>query len=249
MQKIKLNISKPCTVDWKKMTPTEQGRFCQTCATEVIDFSIKTEQEILDFFKSRTFISPCLNLTDQQLENGIPLNTQTFAFPSFIRKIAAISLIGITSIGTPILVNGQSTVEAITSDTLVPKATDKIIKIEVPATYQTYEVQKVKTPAKIIVHEVPAEYKEVKLKKITRKGGISIGWRELECVVPEKEITIEFKVLKQKLKDKGYFKGVIDNILTEEFKIALIDFKKANKLLPAFEVDNDTLYLLGLSDK
>ena len=39
-------IKEPCHEDWSKMTRTEKGAFCQSCAKEVIDFTDKTGFEI-----------------------------------------------------------------------------------------------------------------------------------------------------------------------------------------------------------
>ena len=36
------------------MIPLEEGRLCQTCSTPVIDFTEKSEKEILDYFETRS---------------------------------------------------------------------------------------------------------------------------------------------------------------------------------------------------
>jgi len=36
----------PCSEDWKAMTPTERGAFCQKCQIDVVDFTNKTPTEI-----------------------------------------------------------------------------------------------------------------------------------------------------------------------------------------------------------
>ena len=43
---MKISIPEPCSEDWSKMTPTEQGAFCQKCALEVTDFTNKSSLEI-----------------------------------------------------------------------------------------------------------------------------------------------------------------------------------------------------------
>lgn len=45
-----LSIPTPCHEDWDKMTPTEKGRHCQSCEKEVVDFSLLSDQQILDLF-------------------------------------------------------------------------------------------------------------------------------------------------------------------------------------------------------
>lgn len=41
-----INIKEPCSEDWYKMTSTEKGAFCQSCAKEVIDFTNKSPNQI-----------------------------------------------------------------------------------------------------------------------------------------------------------------------------------------------------------
>lgn len=48
MKKIEITIPKPCHESWTKMTPSEQGRFCDQCAKEVIDFSQLSDAELID---------------------------------------------------------------------------------------------------------------------------------------------------------------------------------------------------------
>jgi hypothetical protein len=47
MQKLQLAIPEPCHENWHHMTPTDQGRFCNACAKEVVDFSMMTHIELL----------------------------------------------------------------------------------------------------------------------------------------------------------------------------------------------------------
>ncbi len=43
---------KPCLENWDEMTPTEQGRFCQKCSKEVVNFTHFTDKQIIQFFKN-----------------------------------------------------------------------------------------------------------------------------------------------------------------------------------------------------
>jgi hypothetical protein len=42
-----IRIPEPCHEDWNKMAPTESGKFCQVCTKEVIDFTAKSDEEII----------------------------------------------------------------------------------------------------------------------------------------------------------------------------------------------------------
>src|SRR5205809_5357435 len=48
-----LYIPKPCHEDWNKMTPTEQGKFCGSCSKQVIDFTLMTDKQILNFLSNQ----------------------------------------------------------------------------------------------------------------------------------------------------------------------------------------------------
>jgi len=53
-QKIELHIENPCQENLNKMTTTDRGVFCSSCSKEVIDFSLMSNDEILQQFKNYT---------------------------------------------------------------------------------------------------------------------------------------------------------------------------------------------------
>lgn len=44
---IALRLDEPCSQEWSNMTPSEQGRYCDSCQKQVIDFTQLTDNEIL----------------------------------------------------------------------------------------------------------------------------------------------------------------------------------------------------------
>lgn len=52
--RLQLNIADPCHESWNDMTPQQQGRFCGSCQKVVVDFSVMTDKEILDYFSTAT---------------------------------------------------------------------------------------------------------------------------------------------------------------------------------------------------
>ena len=66
-------IQTPCTEDWKGMTPSEKGAFCQKCAKHVLDFSTKPVHEIKSTLLELGDQSVCVRMTVSQ-ENT--LNTE-----------------------------------------------------------------------------------------------------------------------------------------------------------------------------
>ena len=71
MQQFQLNIPEPCHQSWDNMTPTEQGRFCNACAKEVIDFSMMTDNEVLNYFNTLTHDKVCGRALPSQLDRAI----------------------------------------------------------------------------------------------------------------------------------------------------------------------------------
>lgn len=71
MQQFQLSIPEPCHQSWEQMTPTEQGRFCKACAKEVIDFSMMTDSEVLNYFNTLSHENVCGRALPTQLERNI----------------------------------------------------------------------------------------------------------------------------------------------------------------------------------
>ena len=46
-----LLVSEPCPANWAAMTPAAGGRHCAACAKTVVDFTSKTDAEILAYFR------------------------------------------------------------------------------------------------------------------------------------------------------------------------------------------------------
>jgi TonB-dependent SusC/RagA subfamily outer membrane receptor len=71
MQKLQLTIPEPCHENWQQMTPTQQGRFCNACAKEVVDFSMMTDTEVLNYFTTLTPQKVCGRALPSQLNRSI----------------------------------------------------------------------------------------------------------------------------------------------------------------------------------
>ncbi len=66
---MKIVINNPCHENWDAMSPNEKGAFCLSCQKTVIDFSIKTVEEIKNFFVELPQTeSVCGRFKDEQLE-------------------------------------------------------------------------------------------------------------------------------------------------------------------------------------
>lgn len=98
IKQLKISIDNPCSESWAKMTPTEQGRHCQLCKKEVVDFTHMTDREIINHFKQYN------NLCGRFNQNQLDRNLQLSSPPSPIKKWA------IASILTASLLNMQGNV-------------------------------------------------------------------------------------------------------------------------------------------
>ncbi len=71
MQKnIQLQVPKPCHESWANMTEIEKGRFCLSCRKEVIDFSLMSDQQILEQI-SKASAGFCGRFNNEQLNRDI----------------------------------------------------------------------------------------------------------------------------------------------------------------------------------
>lgn len=69
---IQLNIPQPCHENWNAMSPKEQGRYCGSCQKTVVDFSVMTDKEIVDYFSKATH-NVCGRFSGTQLNKDLPL--------------------------------------------------------------------------------------------------------------------------------------------------------------------------------
>src|SRR4051794_13759597 len=53
-QEFYFHIPQPCHEDWDKMTTAAKGRFCESCSKNVVDFSLMTDNEVLNYFKNNS---------------------------------------------------------------------------------------------------------------------------------------------------------------------------------------------------
>lgn len=200
-----VQLTKPCQENWENMLPSEQGRFCQICEKQVIDFSAMTDTEILDFWqnpKNRTF--SCGQFTEKQLSEGIEMPS---IFSSW-QKIASISILGLSILGFPIELKAQTEVTVMAENNISTRTPD--------------------TTESIII--------EAKKTIICLKGTTSI-------------ISYSLSDIQLILREKGYYKGKVNNTLDNKTQKSLQKFKKDNQLAADSIIDENTLKLLGVSTK
>jgi hypothetical protein len=79
MKQLMVSIPEPCHENWDGMSPTEQGRFCNACSKEVIDFSTMSDAQMVLYFSKLTTEKVCGRVYPDQLN-------RTMAAPELIKK-------------------------------------------------------------------------------------------------------------------------------------------------------------------
>jgi hypothetical protein len=69
---LRLNIAEPCHENWQQMTPQEQGRFCGSCQKTVVDFTMMSDQEVLNYFLKANH-DVCGRLANDQLNRELTI--------------------------------------------------------------------------------------------------------------------------------------------------------------------------------
>src|SRR5882724_2850420 len=70
-EKLHLDIPTPCHENWNTMTPSGQGRHCQSCCKTVVDFSIMTDREVMDYILHYAHGDTCGHVNESQLNRLI----------------------------------------------------------------------------------------------------------------------------------------------------------------------------------
>lgn len=67
--KYKIRIPEPCSEDWNKMTPDENGKFCSVCVKSVVDFTNKSKREIEEYLLKNREIKICGRFKKSQIDS------------------------------------------------------------------------------------------------------------------------------------------------------------------------------------
>lgn len=73
---IQISVPQPCTEDWNKMTPLEQGRFCDSCQKCVVDFTAFTDEQLYKYFAEHKGKKVCGRIKKTQLNRQINIPYQ-----------------------------------------------------------------------------------------------------------------------------------------------------------------------------
>lgn len=84
---MKINLPKPCHEDWNKMTQEDKGRFCGSCQKIVVDFSVMSDKEIVNYFKEYKGNNTCGHFKKNQIDRTLKQGTPRRTF--FLKELAA----------------------------------------------------------------------------------------------------------------------------------------------------------------
>lgn len=85
--KFQIRLNDPCHEDWNRMTPAEQGRFCQACSKVVTDFSIMSDKELISYLTEKN-VNLCGRFTHDQLDRHLAVTkTRKFSW-AYVWNIA-----------------------------------------------------------------------------------------------------------------------------------------------------------------
>lgn len=73
-KKFTLEIASPCSENFDKMIPNENGSFCNSCMKNVIDLSKKTNSEVAKFISENKNTNICARLKTTQLQEEFQIN-------------------------------------------------------------------------------------------------------------------------------------------------------------------------------
>ena len=105
-----ISIPKPCHEDWSIMTPQERGRFCDSCAKTVIDFTKMSDFEIQDFIDENKNEQICGHFKQTQLDSiNLVIPSQILVHKRSFHKLFILALLIVmgTSLMNCINKNGE----------------------------------------------------------------------------------------------------------------------------------------------
>ncbi len=85
---MKVNLPEPCHEDWNKMDSQEKGRFCGSCQKLVIDFSVMSDTEIINYFKEYKSQNTCGHFKKSQVDRKLK-DQETPRRKLYLKELAA----------------------------------------------------------------------------------------------------------------------------------------------------------------
>src|SRR5260221_2657986 len=87
-KKLQLSIPTPCHENWDNMTSVQQGKFCNSCQKQVVDFSNMSYRQVAEFFKKPSTGSVCGRFMYTQLDHPIEIPKKRIPWVKYFFQIA-----------------------------------------------------------------------------------------------------------------------------------------------------------------
>ena len=123
-------IPKPCREDWNAMTPKQKGRFCDSCAKTVIDFTKMDSYEIQDFISENKNNRICGHFKQTQLDSiNLHIPSQVLVKQQSFHKLFLLALL--IAMGTTLMncTNKNGNKQKIDSIEVIDSTDNKVIDI------------------------------------------------------------------------------------------------------------------------
>ncbi len=88
-----IKLPEPCSEDWDRMTPTNEGRFCGACQHDLVDFTQMSDEELMQFFLHH-HDKVCGRFSETQLDRTIEHRENSLHFlpGRYTKRIVAIAI-------------------------------------------------------------------------------------------------------------------------------------------------------------
>lgn len=164
MKTYKISIPKPCHEDWNTMTPTDKGKFCDSCAKNVIDFTNMSDAEIKNYLITKKEERVCGHFRKQQLDTiTIEIPRQVLFSQTQFRKIFLLALL--FTMGTTLLscadeAGNKQKIEnvVIARDTITPESNNGAPKTKTEDTKPLPPPRVTHTTGIVAMEPAPEEY-------------------------------------------------------------------------------------------
>jgi hypothetical protein len=71
LKSVQIQIPRPCHENWNNMTPDQKGRFCGSCQKVVVDFTVMSDKELLDYISNLAGKHICGRFSTHQINTDI----------------------------------------------------------------------------------------------------------------------------------------------------------------------------------
>lgn len=186
MKSISISIPKPCHEDWNKMTPNEQGAHCAVCAKTVVDFSKKTDKEIINIFEEKKQEKVCGRFAPSQLSRPVVAFSETDSTHKIIKFVQALLMVFGITLFTGLDANGQT----IRGETRVKRVGQVVLAPSKPALTTTNNAPVTKED--VIIERTLGEVAISKKPKTTLKDTAK---KETNCTLLKGDTNIAVNVL------------------------------------------------------